>query len=120
VIFTTTMPASIRFETLDQSVSAFTPDGKLVMNYGRPCVAWGFSITDLEEWLTTIEETINDIPPAHRWALERLYFSLKGAHEQHKREHEAVVTDAPSSDDLMSYLASYAAAMAYEAMEARK
>ena len=114
------MPASIRTNSLDQSVSAFTPDGKIVMSYGTPYVAWSFSVVDLEQWLTTIEESINDIPPAHRYSLERLYFSLKAAHKKHQEEHESIVTDAPTGDDLMSYLSSYSAAMAWEAMEGRK
>ena len=113
------MPASIKTEASGET-SAFTPEGKLVMNFGKPCVAWGFSVVDLEQWLTTIEETINDIPPAHRWSFERLYFSLKAAHKKHQEEHEEVVTEAPTQDDLMSYLTSYSAAMAWEALEGKK
>lgn len=113
------MPARIKTERSGET-TAFTSEGKLVMNFGTPCVAWSFSVTDLEQWLTTIEETINDIPSAHRWSLERLYFSLKAAHVQHQKQHEEIVTEAPTSDDLMNYLVSYSAAMAWEAMEGKK
>jgi len=113
------MPASIKTEPSGQT-SAFTPEGKLVMNYGHPYVAWGFSVKNLENWLTTLEELIPTVPPAHCYSLESLYFSLKAAHQRHLLEHEQVVSDAPNGDDLMQYLASYSAAMSWEAIEGRK
>lgn len=113
------MSASIKIEHSGKT-SAFTPSGKLVMNFGEPCVCWSFSVKNLENWLTTIEEIINEIPPAHRRPLEDLYFSLKAAHKRHEKEHEEVVTNAPSEDDLMQYLMSYSAAMIWESMEGRK
>ena len=113
------MPATIKTER-NGAVSAFTADNKLVMNYGSPYVSWGFSVDKLEDWLTTIEEIVNIVPPAHRYALENLYFSLKAAHMRHQKEHEEVVTEAPTSDDLMSYLTAYSAAMAWEVLEDRK
>jgi ribonuclease HI len=90
--------------------SAFTADNDLVMNYGAPTVAYSLRIKDLEEWLTTLEE-IMPSQTAHRYSLEGLYFALKAAHDKHKKQHEEVVTDAPSSDDLMDYLMAYAAAL---------
>lgn len=102
------------------SISAFTPDNKLVMNFGRPYVSWGFDVRKLEDWLTTLEEAMTIMPPCHRRSLEELYFSLKAAHKHHQAEHEEVVTNAPTSDDLMDYLSAYSAAMAWEAMEGRK
>ena len=93
------------------TVTAFTPENHLVMNYGRPCVAWSFGVEKLEDWLTTMEEIIGTVPPAHRHSLETLYFSLKAAHKRHLLEHNEVVSEAPTSDDLMAYLAAYAAAM---------
>jgi hypothetical protein len=90
--------------------SAFTADNDLVMNYGAPTVAYSLRIKDLEEWITTLEE-IMPSQTAHRYSLEGLYFALKCAHDKHKKQHEEVVTDAPSSDDLMDYLLAYAAAL---------
>jgi hypothetical protein len=43
--------------------------------------------------------------------LEGLYFSLKAAHVKHEEQHDEIVTEAPSADDLMQYLAAYAAAI---------
>lgn len=91
-------------------ISAFTADGHLTMNGGSPCVAWHFRIKELEEWLTTLEEMMPE-QVAHRRILEGLYFSLKAAHAKHKKQHEEIVTETPTADDLMEYLVSYAAAI---------
>lgn len=93
-------------------ISAFTPDGKLTMNGGLPTVGWSFRIKDLENWLTTLEEImLHESMTSHRQALEGLYFSLKAAHKRHVDEHNEIVTDAPTPDDLVSYLMAYAAAI---------
>lgn len=107
------MPATIKTETTG-CITAFTPEHALVMDCGTPCVAWGFNVDKLEAWLTTLEEAIPTVAPAHRYALEGLYFSLKAAHKRHLREHDEVVSDAPTSSDLMAYLAAYAVAMGGE------
>jgi hypothetical protein len=92
--------------------SAFTKSNSLVMNGNHPVVAWSFRIKDLEEWLTTLEETmLKEENMANRLAMERLYFSLKGAHSKHKQQHDEITTEAPSEADLMAYLEAYAAAI---------
>lgn len=92
-------------------ITAFTADNTLVMNYGNPHVAWGFSVKRLEEWLITLEEAMSVMPACHSRSIETLYFSLKAAHKRHLQEHDAVISDAPSEDDLTGYLVAYAAAM---------
>ena len=114
-----TMHSQIKTEPSGET-TAFTANGELVMNYGRPSVSWTLCIKDLEEWTTTLEEVIPETHFAHQHSLRMLKTALTAAHNWHKREHEAVVTDAPSEEDLMTYLTSYAAAMAWEAMEGRK
>lgn len=113
------MTASIKTESSGET-TAFTADGDLVMNYGRPSVSWTLPIKDLEEWLTTLEEVIPEVHFAHQHSLRMLKSSLAAAHNWHKREHEAIVTDAPSEEDLMAYLMSYADALSWETMEGRK
>lgn len=86
---------------------------QIVMNAGRPCVEWSFRIKELQQWLTTLEEVmLKEENHGNRHDLESIYFSLKAAHTRHLKEHEAVVTDAPTADDLQAYLADYAAAIA--------
>jgi hypothetical protein len=43
--------------------------------------------------------------------LEQIYFSLKAAYTKHQKQHEEIVTEAPSEEDLMEYLAAYAASV---------
>lgn len=91
-------------------VSAFHDDA-LVMTCNHPTVTHYLRIKELQNWLTTLEETIPEAPAAHRYFLEQLYFSLKAAHAAHLREHEAIVTEAPTAEDLQEYLSAYAAAI---------
>lgn len=92
--------------------TALTENNELVMNGGQPCVFWSFRTRDLENWLTTLEEVITmEANTAHRYFLESIYFSLKAAHKKHQKQHEEVVTEAPSEEDLMEYLAAYAASV---------
>jgi hypothetical protein len=102
--------ATIYRDTL--GTSAFTKDDALVMTLNAPTVAWSFRIKDLEEWLTTLEETmLREENMVNRLVMERLYFSLKGAHAKHKQQHNEIQTEAPSEADLMAYLEAYAAAI---------
>ena len=86
---------------------------KIVMNGGSPCVEWSFRIQELQQWLTTLEDVmIKEENRGNRRDLEGIYFSLRAAHTRHLEEHEDVVTDAPTADDLQAYLSAYAAAAA--------
>lgn len=91
--------------------SAFTKHNDIVMNNSQPCVGWSFRIKQLEEWLTTLEEIIPE-HTAHRSSLEGIYCSLKAAHNKHQQQHDEIVTEAPSAEDLMEYLTAYASALA--------
>ena len=85
---------------------------KIVMNDNAPCVEWSFRIKELQLWLTTLEEVmVKERNHGNRSDLEGIYFSLKAAHTRHLQEHEDVVTDAPTADDLQAYLVAYAAAI---------
>ena len=85
---------------------------QIVMSGSAPCVEWSFRIKDLENWLTTLEEAmVNENNYGQRRGLEDIYFSLKAAHVKHEKQHQEVVTNAPTADDLAEYLAAYAAAV---------
>ena len=89
------------------------PSCKAVMLQGEPHIEWGFKVNRLEQWLTTIEEVLNAFPvTVHRRGLEDLYFCLKAAQKQHIKEHEQIVSEAPTEEDLMAYLSAYSAAVA--------
>ena len=85
---------------------------QIVMNGSNPVVEWSFRIKDLENWLTTLEEAmVDESNYSQRRGLEEIYFSLKAAHVKHEKQHQEVVTNAPTADDLAEYLAAYAAAV---------
>jgi hypothetical protein len=113
VIFTTTMTAIIDQDQFGPSAFIKNDCGtQIVMNSSAPCVEWSFRIKELENWLTTLEEAmVNENNYGQRRGLEDIYFSLKAAHKKHQAQHEAIVTDAPTADDLQAYLAAYAAAI---------
>jgi hypothetical protein len=90
------------------------PSCQAVMVGGEPCVAWGFTISKLEEWIATLEQQLETASGPTWRSLHSLCCSLKAAHDQHLAEHAQVVTEAPSADDLMAYLAAYTAAVASE------
>lgn len=92
------------------------PSCQAVMVGGEPCVAWGFTISKLEQWITTLEQQLETASGPTWRSLHSLCCSLKAAHDQHLAEHAQVVTEAPSADDLMAYLAAYTAAVATEAV----
>jgi len=104
------MASAASFIKDNWGVTAFTKDNELTMLNSAPRVAWSFPVKELEAWLTTLEEIMPE-HTAHRRFLEDLYFSLKAAHVKHKEQHEEIVTEAPSADDLMDYLVAYSAAI---------
>jgi hypothetical protein len=113
VIFTTTMTAIIDQGTYGPSAFIRTEyNTQIVMSGSAPCVEWSFRIKELENWLITLEEAMtNEGCYGQRRGLEDIYFSLKAAHKKHQAQHEAIVTDAPTADDLQAYLVAYAAAV---------
>jgi hypothetical protein len=113
VIFTTIMTAIIDQGSYGPSAFIRTEyNTQIVMSGSAPCVEWSFRIKELENWLTTLEEAMtNEGCYGQRRGLENIYFSLKAAHKKHQAQHEAIVTDAPTADDLQAYLMAYAAAV---------
>lgn len=92
-------------------VSAFTNKGALAMNCGAPTVGCYLRIADLENWLTTLEETMEHVPAEHKSSLSWLIITLRSIHDKHIKEHQEIVTEAPTADDQIAYLAAYAAAI---------
>jgi hypothetical protein len=84
-----------------------------VMLHSSPYCHMGATVTNLENWLTTLEVLVEDktIPFSHRWHLQEMKAMLEVAHEQHFKDHYEVVTEAPTPEDQVAYLAAYAAAI---------
>ena len=84
-----------------------------VMLNSAPYCHMGAAVSNVESWLTTLEALFEDsaIPLAHRWHLQEIRAMLEVAHDQHIKDHQEVVTEAPTADDQLAYLAAYAAAI---------
>ena len=111
------MSVSIVPDLATTGCSAFIDDDhscKCVMAANEPVVAWGFNIKQLEDWIATLEQQLEAVSGPTWGSLHSLCCSLKAAHDRHLTEHAQVVTEAPSADDLMAYLAAYTAAVATE------
>lgn len=94
----------------DGSISAFTSNDKLVMNYGRPIVNCYLEIKQLHDSITTLEELLSDVELCHKITIMELLAVLKTASHKHELEHDEI-TAAPTADDQLAYLVAYAAAI---------
>ena len=62
--------------------------------------------------MTTLETVMEENPGSPHYSdFISLLCSLKAAHDQHLEQHQEVVTEAPTADDQIAYLAAYAAAI---------
>lgn len=82
--------------------------GSTVMVHSRPVVEWMLNVADIEDWATTLEECMTSIPFHHRQSMFSLLCSFRAMLIKHQRQHEEVVTEAPTLEDLIDYLSSYA------------
>lgn len=94
----------------DHGTAAFNDNGELVMLGNEPYCSTGFRLAQVEEWLTTLEEIIPAVDECHRHSLRGLYFRLDATRSRHQKDHQEVITTAPTADDLTAYLVAYAAA----------
>jgi hypothetical protein len=69
-------------------------------------------VVRLQEWATTVETIIPMVPACHRPALMQLFIKLDSMLYRHQQDHEEIVTDAPTPEDMIDYLSAYLAAMA--------
>ena len=110
-------PAMVPFmalflESIPNTTSAFTDSGAMVMNLDHPVVCSYLKVIEIEEWLTTLEETMEkEASTANRRSLEGIYFMLKAARRKHLDQHQEIQEQAPTADDLQAYLSAYAAAI---------
>lgn len=105
------MTIIIRQQSHGTSAAINTGNGvQSVMCAGVPFVQYSFRVRPLQQWLTTLEEVIVKEENANnRLDLENIYFSIKAIYNHHLKQHEEIITAAPTADDLQAYLAAYAA-----------
>jgi hypothetical protein len=96
---------------LPGTISARSNNDEVVMVCSIPMVQGYFNISDLQRWITTLEETmVNEKSMAHQHDLENMRVTFQAMLIKHQDQHEEVISAAPTADDLQAYLASYAAA----------
>lgn len=81
------------------------------MVHGRPVVDAVLDVKEVQNWVTTLEEVLPNVPACHYGTLALMVVRLQVVLDQHNKEHEQVITEAPTAEDLIEYLASYLKAM---------
>lgn len=90
------------------AVYASDRNGHSVMVCNHPTVEWTLDIKDIQDWSTTLGECFDSIPACHRSSVRSLIIAFEAMLIKHQRQHEEVVTEAPTIEDLIAYLATYA------------
>jgi hypothetical protein len=91
----------------NQPVSAFK-DGDLAMSFGQPMVTRSFSMTDLQEYICTIEKAIDEEPNlVQQLALDRIRCAFVVSLDMLKENHEELCKEAPTGADFEEYLMNY-------------
>lgn len=93
-------------------ITAFSSDNKLVMNLGSPIVSRSFTAQEIQEYICTLEQAIDDEPNVgQKVGLQRILCSFLVSLDILKQNHEAFIQEAPTGADLEEYLLSYARAV---------
>ena len=91
----------------NQPVSAFK-DNELAMSFGQPMVTRSFSMTDLQEYICTIEKAIDEEPNlVQQLALDRIRCAFVVSLDMLKENHEELCKEAPTGADFEEYLMNY-------------
>ena len=93
---------------------AFTgePIRACAMCHGTPVVNATFDVANLQRWVTTLEEVLQSAAMCHYGELSAMLARLQVVLDNHDKQHQEIVTKAPTAEDQMAYLASYLKAMA--------
>lgn len=107
-----TMTASIS-KAPSGAVYAFSgePVRPCSMVCGTPVVDAMLQITEMQQWVTTLEEILPEVPVCHYGTLSLMIVRLQVCLDRHQAQHEEIVSGAPTADDLMAYLTAYTSAM---------
>lgn len=81
------------------------------MVHGTPVVDATFDVADLQRWVTTLEEVLPSLPIAHYGELSAMLARLQVVLDNHDKQHQQIITQAPTPEDMMEYLSSYLKAM---------
>jgi aminopeptidase-like protein len=104
--------ASPSFRRYGEKLSAFTADNRLVMSFGSPMVNVPVSIKELQEFICSLEQAIDDEPSiGQRFAFLSMKSIFEAALKQAQRDYDEMVSEAPTGADLEEYMLAYARAV---------
>jgi hypothetical protein len=81
------------------------------MVHGTPVVEAMFDVVEVQKWITTLEEVRENAPVCHYGTLSMMIARLQVVLDNHDRQHQQVMSSAPTAEDQMAYLASYLKAL---------
>jgi hypothetical protein len=82
------------------------------MVHGKPVVDAVLDVADVEQWVTTLEEVLPNVPIGHYGTLSLMIIRLQVILDRHQQEHETIITEAPTPEDMVEYLSAYLKVMA--------
>lgn len=95
----------------DSGLSAFH-DGRIRMSFGSPIVECHFLVSELQTFIMTLEQAIDDEPSfTQQKSLQHIVSCFKAAYALHLKQHEELMEEAPSGADFEEYMVSYANAI---------
>lgn len=101
-----------RFYHWGEKISAFTADDRLVMSFGSPVANVPFTIEELQNFVCTLEQAIDDEPNfRQRMALNTIKIIFQSSLKIAQRDYEEIIEKAPVGADLEEYMLSYARAV---------
>lgn len=107
----TTMTVSFHRFLPDKPLSAFH-DGRIRMSFGSPIVECLITVRELQGFITTLEQAIQDEPNfIQQHALSHIKNVLQGAYQLHMQQHEELCNEAPIGADFEEYLLNYSRAI---------
>ena len=82
------------------------------MVHGTPVVDATLHVAEVQQWITTLEEVRESVPVCHYGTLSMMIIRLQVILDNHDKQHQEIITDAPTPEDMVEYLSSYLKAMA--------
>ena len=82
------------------------------MVHGTPVVNAMLSVEEVQRWITTLEEVRENAPVCHYGTLSMMIVRFQVVLDNHDKQHEKIITEAPTPEDMVEYLSSYLKAMA--------
>lgn len=93
-------------------LNAFNDEGEMLMSMNVPTVSMFIDIADAKRWITTLEEAAFETKSfIMRQQIYCIVAFFKAAIDTHQKQHQQLLEQAPTIEDLQEYLRHYNDAM---------